>query len=190
MTDFLQLIVSGLLAGGIYALIALGVVFIYKSTQIFNFAQGDFVMIGAFLVWGLLVQLELPFWLSMVLGIVLIAVIGLLVERLLLRPLIGQPILSAIMMTLGLAFILKGIVALIWGNVYLAYPKIFPGETLHIWGVALSSQALWGFLIAMVSFGALVFLFQRTRIGLLMRATAEDHQLAQSTGIRVEGCLA
>ena len=185
MTDFLQLVTSGVMAGGIYALIALGVVLIFKSTQIFNFAQGDFVMIGGFILWGLLVALKLPFWIASVIAIGVMAAMGLLVERLLLRPLIGQPLLSAIMMTLGLAYILKGTVALVWGNTVLAYPKIFPTGVLHLGNVVLSAQALSGFLMAMVAFGVLVFLFQRTSIGLTMRATAEDHQLAQSTGVRV-----
>jgi branched-chain amino acid transport system permease protein len=185
MNNLLQLLVSGLLAGGIYALIALGVVIIYKSSQVFNFAQGDFVMMGAFAVWGLLVWSGLPFWISLITGVGIIVVVGLLVERLLLRPLIGQPLIAAMMMTIGLSYILKGIVALVWGNVVVAFPQILPSGVLHLGNVALSYQALTGFILGLITIGIFVIIFQYTRVGLRMRATAEDSQLAQSTGVRV-----
>jgi branched-chain amino acid transport system permease protein len=187
MTEFLQYLINGFMAGGVYGLIALSIVLIYKSTRVFNFAVGDVMLLGAFVLWSLLAWLNLPIVPSILLALAIAFGIGLLIERLALRPLIGQPILAAIMATLALSIFLKGGMILIWGTSQVPYPtKIFPGTSATLGTVTLPLGLLWAFLLAMAAFGILVWFFQFTKMGLQMRATAEDHQLAQSTGISVK----
>ena len=185
MEAVLQYIATGLMVGGVYALIALGIVLVYKSTSVFNFAVGQLMMFGAFFCWTFIDQFGLPVWLSLLLSLVAGGGLGLLVERLTLRPLIGQPILSSVMMTLAVAYLLGGIAMAIWGAHQRPLPRFLPGEVLSVGGVVLSSDLLWSFFLAMAVFGLLVLFYQRTRIGLAMRATAEDHQVAQARGISV-----
>ena len=182
---FLQLLVSGICVGGAYALISLGIVLINKCTGVFNFAQGDFVVVGAFLIWTCLLMIHLPPWLGILLGIALVALLGFLVERFAMRPLIGQPMLSAVMMTLALSYFLKGTVAISWGNRLVAYPPLFAGQPLRLGNILVTQELLWCFVIAIVVFGILSFIFQKTDIGLLMRAASEDHQLARSNAVRL-----
>jgi len=187
MTEFLQYLINGFMAGGVYGLIALSIVLIYKSTRVFNFAVGDVMLLGAFVLWSLLAWLNLPIVPSILLALAIAFGIGLLIERLALRPLIGQSILAAIMATLALSIFLKGGMILIWGTSQVPYPtKIFPGTSATLGTVTLPLGSLWAFLLAMAAFGILVWFFQFTKMGLQMRATAEDHQLAQSTGISVK----
>lgn len=186
MAEFLQYLMNGFMVGGIYGLIALSIVLIYKSTRVFNFAVGDVMLLGGFVLWSFLTWLNLPILLSILLALAIAFGIGLLIERLALRPLIGQPILAAIMATLALSIFLKGGMSLIWGTSHTPYPaEIFPGTSATLGVVTLSLDLLWAFLLAMAAFGILAWFFQRTKMGLQMRATAEDHQLAQSTGISV-----
>ncbi|MBM3142868.1 MAG: branched-chain amino acid ABC transporter permease [Chloroflexi bacterium] len=187
MAEFTQYLMNGLMVGGVYGLIALSIVLIYKSTRVFNFAVGDIMLLGGFVLWSLLAWLNLPLLPSLLFALAIAFGIGLLIERLALRPLIGQPILAAIMATLALSIFLKGAMILIWGTGQIAYPtKISPGTSMTLDTVTLSSGLLWAFLLAMAAFVVLVWFFQSTKMGLQMRATAEDHQLAQSTGISVK----
>lgn len=190
MDIFLQLIMSGILTGGIYALIALGFVVIYKATGVFNFAQGELVMVSAYICWALIVQFGVPLWISFLLTFAIAAGIGLTVERFALRPMIGQPLLAAMMITLALIAVLDGIVTVIWGSRQEVLPDFFPREPLHLGSVMISQQLLMGFGIAVALFVAFVLFFQRTKIGLGMRATAEDHQVSMSLGIKVSTSFA
>jgi branched-chain amino acid transport system permease protein len=187
---FLNLFITGLLQGGIYVLIATGIVVIYKATSIFNFAQGTFVAIGSFVLWSCLVQ----FGLSPVVGIIVTAVaglvFGLLVERLIMRRMIGQPLLTAIMVTLALTYLLAGLTVSIWGASPRKIPAIFPNEPLLLGTIPISQELLWSFILAIAIFGAFTLFFQRSLTGLKMRAVAEDQQLAQSVGIGVKGIFA
>ncbi len=185
-----QFLVTGILTGGIYALIALGIVLIYKSSQVFNFAQGTMVMFGAFVCWQFLEPLGLPLWLSLIAAAGVAVLLGLLIERLALRPLIGQPILATIMMTLAMSEVLRGLSILIWGSVRQAYPKFFPVKPLIIpltedVRIVLKLPLVWSFGIAMTGVVLFALFFRYTKSGLAMRATAEDHQLAQSVGLSV-----
>jgi branched-chain amino acid transport system permease protein len=186
-----QFLVNGLLVGGVYALIAVGVVFIYRAIRVFNFAVGEMLVFGAFIAWGCVAILNLPFILALFIAILGSIVLGLLIERLLMRPLIGQPILSSIMATLGLSVFLRGVMSLAWGTDPVSFPyKIIPGKPLIIKGVIVSDQLLWGFVLAFVVFGFLIAFFEHGKIGLGMRTTAEDHQIAQATGINVKRVFA
>ena len=192
---FPQFLVTGLLTGGIYSLVALGLVLIYKSSQIFNFAQGHLLMFSAFITWGLMVQMGWPIWGALAGGVVVAVLLGILIERLALRPLIGQPILATIMMTLALSQIIQGVTILVFGGARQVFPEIFPLRPIIIplggdVRIVLKIALLWGFGLAMAGVAIFAVFFQLTRAGLAMRATAEDHQLAQSVGLNVRRIFA
>ena len=186
MTEFLQFSISGLLVGAIYTLIALGIVLIYKSSRAINFAQGEFVMMGGFIFWAILAQLGLPVWAAFLGCIAGAVAVGWLAERFAIGPLIGQPVISLIMVTIGLSAILRGIVLMAWGGPPQGMPQFLPSGGVSFGGVNLSQEMLISFIIAMVLVGILSLFFKYTKAGLAMRASAEDHQAAQSVGISVK----
>lgn len=187
----MQYVVTGILVGGVYALIALGIVIIYKSTRVFNFAIGQMMVVGAFFCWSLMKWAGLPAWAGFVVAWPLSYLMGLLVERLVMRPLIGQPLIGAMMACLSLSVLLHGLVILIWSAYVTSFPTpIFPKKALTFGNVAVSGGLLGAFAIAIVAFCVFTLFFQRTKTGLTMRGTAEDHELAQSTGIRVTSVFA
>ena len=190
MAVFLQLLFSGIMTGGVYALVALGFVVVWKSTSVFNFAQGEILMVSAYICWALLVQVGLPLWATFICTFAIAAGLGLVVERFALRPMIGQPLLAAMMITLALIAVLDGLVTIIWGSRQEVLPDFFPREPLHLGTVMISQQLLLAFIIAIALFFAFVLFFQRSRFGLAMRATAEDHQVTRSLGIKVSSSFA
>ena len=190
MTENIQLLLTGLLLGGVYGLIALSLVLIYKSTRILNLAQGELGMMSAFIAWTFMVALGFPFWLSILLAMLCAAIVGILVERLLLRPLIGESLLAAVIMTLAFGYFLKGIIAMAWPGVTKSFPQFIPISSLQVGDFLISLHYLWCFGIAVLLFVALAFFFWSTRQGLSMRAVAEDHQVARSLGIRVTNTFA
>ncbi len=185
MEAFLQYMANGILVGGVYALVAMGLVIVYKASGIFNFAVGQMVMLGAFFCWTFIEQLKLPPLISLMLSLIAGAALGLLIERLTLRKLIGQPLLSSIMMTLAVAYFLGGQALGFFGSHLRPLPRLFPAGTIRVGDVVLASDLLWSFVAAMAIFGLLTLFYQRSRIGLAMRATAESHQVAQARGINV-----
>jgi len=185
MSTFIQLVLTGTMVGGIYGLVAVGFVLIYKATRIFNFAQGELLMLGAFFCWAMLMQAHMPIWAGILLTFIFAVGVGFLLERIVLRPMIGQPILAVIMMTLALSFFLSGLVTLIWGGVWKVYPEFIPSAGIHFMGFTLSQQHLYCFVAALLAFAAFTLFFRRSRHGLAMRAIAEDHQVARSSGIKI-----
>ena len=197
-----QQIATGILNGGIIALIALGIVLIFKSSEVFNFAQGQLVMVGAYVTWWFAGGNEsgteifnLPLWAAVLLAVIVMAFLGLLIERLALRPMTGQPLLSIVLMTLGLAAFLDGMTALTFGiapkNNFPApfspsdvFRIPFPGAFNDT--IILKKTLVAAFIIAMLATVAFMLFFRLTRTGLAMRATAEDHELARSVGIKVQ----
>jgi len=182
---FPQFFATGLLTGGVYALVALGLVLIYKSSRIFNFAQGHLMMVGAFITWWFIENLGWDVWVAFGAAIAVAALLGLSIERVALRPLIGQPILATIMMTLALSQILQGATILLFGASDRALPNLFPLQPVILGDVRLKLNLVMAFAIAMLGFVAFMFFFRFTKAGLAMRAAAEDHQLAQSVGLSV-----
>jgi branched-chain amino acid transport system permease protein len=191
-----QFAISGLLAGGPIALMALGLVLIFKSSYIFNFAQGQLLLIGALATWWFAVEAGLPLWLAIVLALLISAGLGLAVERLALRPMTGQPLLSIILMTLGLSQVLQGLALLFFGGSQRNFPQIFSaGDPYRITTpftyqdnpivIILKQNLVWSFIIAILGVVVIGAFFRLTRTGLAMRATSEDHELAQSIGLRV-----
>lgn len=191
-----QFTITGLLAGGPIALIALGLVLIFKASYIFNFAQGQLLLLGALFTWWFAVEQGLPLALSILLAILVLALLGFVIERLTLRPMTGQPLLSIILMTLGLSQALQGLALLLFGGSQRNFPQIFsasdPYKIPIPFGAEGTNQMLilkqnlvWSFLVAIVGVLATGAFFQFTRTGLAMRGTSEDHELAQSTGLRI-----
>lgn len=196
-----QQIATGILNGGIIALIALGIVLIFKSSEVFNFAQGQLVMLGAYVTWWFAGANEngngifnLPLWVAVILALIVMAGIGLLIERLALRPMTGQPLLSIVLMTLGMAAFLDGLAAVVFdiapkSNFPAPYSPSdvitipFPGAFND--AIILKQTLVAAFIVAMLATIGFMLFFRLTRTGLAMRATAEDHELARSVGIRV-----
>jgi branched-chain amino acid transport system permease protein len=184
MTFFIQLAVTGLALGMVYALIAIGFVVILKCSNVFNIAQGHLVMIGGYLGYTFLVTFGLPIWVTLILAVLSAAAIGLAIERFALRPLISQPELAVIMMTIALATVLEGLATLIWGGEYKTYHGLLPTLTLRIGQISVPPESLIGLLVSLVAVTLILALFRYTKIGLAMRATAEDLQVVQSFGIK------
>ena len=185
MTFFLQLVVTGLAQGMVYALIAIGFVIILKCSEVFNIAQGHFVLMGGYLGYTFLVPLGLPIWAALLLAIATAAVMGVAIERLMLRPLVGQPVLAVVMMTIALSTVLGGLATLIWGAEYKTYHGLLPTLNLTVGAVSIPSESLIGLIVSAVCVALLMLLFRYTKIGLAMRATAEDLQVVQSVGVKV-----
>jgi len=190
MDIFVQIIVTGIATGGVYGLIALGFVLIFKATGILNLATGAFMTLGAYICLTVLAQLGAPFWLAFLCTLVFAILLGIVLERLILRPLIGEPIISVVMVTIGLSSILQGLTHLIWSPDYRSFPEIFPPEPLDLGIAIVPSGLLWGFLFAAVGTIIFILIFKLTRTGVAMRATASDQQAALSMGISVRWIFA
>jgi branched-chain amino acid transport system permease protein len=184
---FVQLIISGLVIGSIYALVALGFTVIYKATRVVNFAQGELLMFGAYICYAFVVQYRVPFIPALLLTMVFSAVLALSIERLILRPMIGEPIISIIMVTIGLALVLSSIVKAIWQTQIRIYsPKLFPQTTTDIAGIPVSQEFIWCFVLSIILLIIFSIFFKYSRAGIAMRATAFSNQVAQSMGISVK----
>lgn len=191
-----QFVLTGVLLAGPLALNALGIILIFKSTYIFNFAQGQLLLLGALTTWWFAIAQGLPLWLSIILALFLSAILGFLIERFALRPLSGQHLLVIILMTLGLSQVLQGLALMLFGSVQRNFPQIFSVAnpykitTPFIYNgdqivVILKQNLVWSFVIAILGVLIISLLFRFTRIGLTMRGTSEDHYLAQSIGINI-----
>lgn len=183
--EFLQLAASGVVTGGIYALIAIGFVVVYKATGVINFATGELMMLGAFFGWTAMVFLRLPFAAALLVAVVGAAAVGALVERVVLRPMLGQRPISVIMVTIGLGSIFRGLAQVIWSGEYRSFPTIFPRRPIELGPVVLPSRQAWPFLIALAAIFALAAFFRFTRTGTAMRATADDQATAFGMGIDI-----
>src|SRR5205085_3733360 len=151
MEFFLQLLLNGLVVGSIYALVALGFVIIYKSSGILNFAQGEFLLLGAYVFWAMVENVHVPLPWALALTVVFSVLLGLAMERLVLRPMIGEPIISVIMVTLGLSSILRAIVFGIWGTDTRPFPSFFESEPIHFGPLPIAR----GYLFSVVAAGVL-----------------------------------
>jgi len=177
-------LISGINLGLIYAVIALGFVLIFKCSGVLNMAQGSLCMLGAFMCYTLCGMLGLNFYLAIFLTLILSLPLGWLIERLILRPLIGQPTFTVLMVTIALLVFFEGFCLAVWGAKYYGYPEMFGGVT-HVGGLDFSHMGLFSTGVCIVLFGAFVVFYRRFRIGITMRALADDEQAAQSVGIKV-----
>ena len=190
MEFLLQLVLNGVVTGSIYSLVALGFVVIYKSTSVLNFAQGEFLMLGAYVCLSLAVQYQLPFAVAFLLTLVFSAALGILTERIILRPMIGEPVISLIMVTLGLSALLKAIVQAVWGTDLRPFPNIFPATPVQLGPLPVSQGYLYSTASVAVLLLIFTLFFKFTRAGIAMRATAFSQQVSLSMGISVKRIFA
>jgi branched-chain amino acid transport system permease protein len=183
--EALQLVISGIAVGMVYSLIALGFVVIWKSSGVANLALGQLVLISSWFTYGVLVQAGLPLWIGFPLVLIFAPLLGWLIERVVLRPLIAQPILSLITVTLGIAYFLEGIVTCIWPQSLGALPRFFSTEPVHIGPAAISQEYLWIAGISLLTFVVLTLFYRYHKMGIAMRATADDQLAVQACGVPV-----
>lgn len=187
---FLNLLVNGIVVGALYALVALGFVLIYKASGVLNLAQGELVLLGAYIGLTFTTGLKMPFALALVLTIVVSALVGVVIERAVLRPFIGEPPISIIMVTMGLSFLIKAVIHAIWGTDMRSFQGLFRSQPIVIGPVAISEVFLWGLVAALILLILLNAFFKYSLLGIAMRATADDEQAALSMGISVKRVLA
>jgi branched-chain amino acid transport system permease protein len=190
MNTFLNLLVYGLADGAILALAALGFVLIYKATGVINFAQGEFLLVGAYMFYTAFVVLQLPVAFSVVFGVIVAIVIGVLVERLILRPMIGESAISIIMVTIGLSMLLRAVVQMFYGTSAKSQPPVLPTGSVSFFGATIPVNRLLVIIIAAVVLTLFTLFFRRSRHGIAMRAVADDQQAAMTMGISVRRIFA
>ncbi len=185
LTVFLQFLFSGLTTGAVYALVGMGFNIIYNSTSIINLAQGEFVVIGGLMMWFFTESAKLPFLLSVLLTVLSAGLVGLLMERLTIKPLKKADLLLMIMVTIAVSILMRGILMFKFGKEPYDYPPFTEGEPISIAGAILQQQTLWVIGITGVCIVLLFFFFNRTIIGKAMRACAVDTTAAKLVGINV-----
>ncbi len=190
-TDLLvQLIVNGLIIGTLYGVVAMCFVLIYKSTQIVNFAQGEFLLIGAWVCWWMLTYWQLPFWIGFPITLAFMMVFGILLQVIVLRPMIGEPIISVIMVTIGLSIFFSAMMKWIFGVWAKPYPEVFGTKAVNILGLNVQTPYVMSMVISLLIMVGFAWFFKFSRLGLAMRATAFNQQVAQSLGISVKSVFA
>ncbi|MFA5904582.1 MAG: branched-chain amino acid ABC transporter permease [Desulfobacula sp.] len=186
MTYFFQIIISGVVVGSIYALAALGLVLIYKSSRVANFAHGQIIAAGAFITFYLTVDVGIPIFFSFIASMVITFFLAMSVERIFLRRLIGEPIISVIMVTIGLASIIDGLVYLTdFGTENFSFPTFLPTNPLSLGGVSISWTQLVGLIITTILIGGFSWFFKKSTVGISMRAVSDDQMGSMSVGISV-----
>jgi branched-chain amino acid transport system permease protein len=186
MLTLLQLIISGILVGSIYGLIAMGFVIVYRSGKVFNMAYGQFAVVGAFMAWTFLGSPDaprLPFPLAIFLTLLFAVVFGLFIERVLFRRMIGRPLFASFILTLGLLAILNSTVMIIWGPKTYILAQTLPRGLLNFGGISLQKEYVWTFFIAIAVMIAFFIFFRRTRLGLAIRAAYNNQVAARCLGV-------
>lgn len=186
MSYFMQLVVSGIVVGSIYALSALGFVLIYKSSRVLNIAHGQIIAAGAFITYALTVWFGIPIIISFLASLVLTFFLAMSVERIFLRRLIGEPIISVIMVTIGLMSILDGLIYLTpFGTENFSFPSFLPNTPITLGGVSISWTQLVGVCITFTLIGGFSWFFKKSTLGISMRAVSDDQLASMSIGISV-----
>jgi branched-chain amino acid transport system permease protein len=186
----LQLIITGIAVGGVYALMALGFVLIYKASTVVNFGPGELVLFGAYVAWATTLNMRFPLYVALPLTLAIAVLLGLVIERGVLRPLIGHPIISVIMVTFGFASVIRGVLNMAWGSDTRPFPALFSSEPFHLGPVPVSPVHLWSFVTVIILLAAFSLFFKFSLTGMAMRATADNQQVAQSLGISVKWIFA
>jgi branched-chain amino acid transport system permease protein len=186
MVYFFQIVISGIVVGSIYALSALGFVLIYKSSKVLNIAHGQIIASGAFITYALTVFAGVHIVLSFLLSMVITFFLAMSVERVFLRRLIGEPIISVIMVTIGLMSIIDGIIYLTpFGSENFSFPEFFPKTPITFWGLSMSWTQMAGVIITFTMIGGFTWFFKKSTIGISMRAVSDDQFASMSIGISV-----
>jgi len=182
----LQLLLNGLAVGCIYGLVALGFVLIYKTTELVNFAQGDLMMLGAFTCYMFVVWYGIGYWLAFTLAVATLGVFGALLDRVILRRVIGQPQFTVVMLTIGLGAIFRSFASMTWGSEIYTLPTPFSAQQTRIWGVSVSHEYISIIVGTMILCAVLYAFFTRTRLGVAMQATSQNQLAAYYMGIPVK----
>jgi branched-chain amino acid transport system permease protein len=187
LVQLLQLAFSGIALGCIYALVALGFVLIYKATETVNFAQGDLMMLGGFFGYTAIVLMGWPYWAGIVFAIVVMAALGMLLERLVLRPVLGQPQFTVVMVTVGVGYVVRGVVTMVpgWGTDTLRLPTPFADTVITLGGAALAPDQIMIIVLTAALCLALFLFFRHTRLGIAMQASSQNQLAAYYMGIPV-----
>jgi branched-chain amino acid transport system permease protein len=186
MTTILQLTISGILIGAIYGLIAMGFVVVYRTGRVFNMAYGQFAVLGAYLAWTFLGSPNaprLPVPLGILCTLISAVIFGLFIERVIFRRMIGKPVFTSFIMTLGLLAVLNSATMIIWGPQPRVLVQTVPTGTINFGGISLSQEHIWTFVIALIIMGAFIIFFQRTRLGLAVRASYSNQVVARCSGV-------
>ena len=182
-----QLIVSGIAAGSLYALVAIGLVLIYKATDIVNFAQGESVTVGAYMGWLFVTEFHMPYFPAIGAVMVASALVGMVVERVAYRPLIKSPAFTVILATLAVGLIIKNVIRLIWHDTPRTISGVLSAEPIEFGGVLITPERLAIMLTVVLVVTGLMLFFRFTKLGKAMRATAQSQEAASLMGISVSG---
>ncbi len=186
MSYFLQLVASGIVVGSIYALSALGFVLIYKSSRVLNIAHGQIIAAGAFVTYALTVWVGIPIYISFLMSLIITFFLAMSVERVFLRRLIGEPIISVIMVTIGLMSILDGLIYMTpFGAENFSFPEFLPKTPISLGGVSISWTQLVGVIITVILIVGFTWFFKRSTLGISMRAVSDDQMASMSIGISI-----
>ncbi|WP_337876443.1 branched-chain amino acid ABC transporter permease [Elioraea sp.] len=186
----LQLTLNGLIVGTLYGVVAMSFVLIYKASQVVNFAQGEFLLVGAWVCWWLLTQFQIPFVWGFLVTLAFMTLFGVLIQVVVLRPLIGEPVISVIMVTIGLSIFFQALMKWMFGVFAQPFPPIFATQAVRVLGLEVQTVYLMSLVISLAIMAAFAWFFTASKYGLAMRATAFDQQVAQSLGISVRQVFA
>ncbi len=190
-TQFLiQLLVNGLVVGTLYGVVAMSFVLIYKATQVVNFAQGELLLVGAWVCWALLTKYQVPFWIGMPLTLVFMFVFGIAIQIVILRPMIGEPVISVIMVTIGLSTVFQAALKWIFGVNPQPFPRVFESQSVSFLGLQIQTVYVMSLVVSVAMMVGMAWFFRVSKYGLAMRATAFNQQVAQSLGISVKSVFA
>ena len=183
---FAQLTVNGIAVGAIYALVALGLVLTYKATEVLNFAHGDVLMASSFVGWGLIVGLGWPFWFAALATVAIAAALSWLIDARVMRLIVGQPQFAGVMLTIAIAFMLRGGVSMAFGPESRTYPTPWTGQKTQLGGVVVSDLSLVIIAAAMIITLALFWFLKKTALGVAIQAASQNQLAAYLSGIRVK----
>jgi branched-chain amino acid transport system permease protein len=186
----LQLVLNGLIVGALYGVVAMCFVLIYKASQVVNFAQGEFLLIGAWVCWWLLTKFQLPFYAGFLVTLAFMMAFGFILQVVVLRPMIGEPVISVIMVTIGLSIFFQALMKWMFGVFAQPFPPIFATRSVTVLGLEVQTVYVMSTLVSLVIMGGFAWFFKFSRMGLAMRATAFDQQVAQSLGISIRQVFA
>src|SRR5919206_3244148 len=186
----LQLTINGLIVGALYGVVAMCFVLIYKASQIVNFAQGEFLLIGAWVCWWLLTKYQLPFYAGFLVTLAFMMAFGFILQVVVLRPLIGEPVISVIMVTIGLSIFFQALIKWMFGVFAQPFPPIFATKSVNVLGLEVQTVYVMSTLVSALIMAGFAWFFKFSRMGLAMRATAFNQQVAQSLGISIRQVFA
>jgi branched-chain amino acid transport system permease protein len=184
-TLLFQLVLNGLIVGALYGVVAMSFVLIYKASQVVNFAQGEFLLVGAWVCWWMLTTWQLPFWAGFLVTLAFMTLFGILLQIIVLRPLIGEPVISVIMATVGLSIFFQALMKWMFGVFAQPFPPIFTAERMRVMGLEVQTVYLASLGVSALIMLGFWWFFTYSKHGLAMRATAFDQQVAQSLGVSV-----